>query len=336
MRPWYAKCMKKRIERHRATFAGVCLGVSLLGCEDETESRRANNLDAAFGQVDGLASDASATDAPIDSSPADAFCVPLGSGDAGVDLQSRVLYTNDFETPNVPLMVDCPNSLDARGINFLYGTPAFQFNQVNSVEGVLISDPSKLYKNPTGHGGKFALGMLSRFQNDQLSLTFAVTGKPFLNVGLNLSSIDVNGCGGPFGVAAPVMKVSLYETAGAVHNFAAQGKLLDEGMIVGQASPDAWTFAWKYGLVSLDATKATTSRVSVVFDLLESGYAAFDNLSIVSSTKPSVVDQNNDGIPDDVPVCGGERTIRVCRWNPTSMDFNEDCHFEPQGPDAGQ
>jgi hypothetical protein len=39
--------------------------------------------------------------------------------------------------------------------------------------------------------------------------------------------------------------------------------------------------------------------VTIAFDLLESGYAVFDNLSIVSSNAANVVDRNNNGIPDD-------------------------------------
>lgn len=42
--------------------------------------------------------------------------------------QSIVLYTNDFESPNVPIVINCPNSLDTRGINFLYGSAGFVFD----------------------------------------------------------------------------------------------------------------------------------------------------------------------------------------------------------------
>mgnify|MGYP000024967525 CR=1 FL=1 len=254
------------------------------------------NLDTSTDTMGGDAEDAKAN--------TDAMCYLRDQvADAAVPATSQVLYSNNFETPNTPLLVACGNALDARGINFLYGSPAFQFTQVNTVEGVVLADPAALYKNPSGQGGKYALGMLSNLQNDKLALTFAVTGKPFLNVGFDLSAIDVSGCGGPFGVAVPVMNVSLYESQGAAHNFAAPGKLLAEGTVTGTASPDAWTFNWKYGVVSLDATQATTSHVSVVFDLIQSGYAAFDNLSIVASGTTEVVDRNNDGIADDVVLC---------------------------------
>jgi hypothetical protein len=226
-------------------------------------------------------------------------CTPASGAGSGVDGASVVLYSNDFEHPNRPLAITCGNSLDPSGINLLYGTPTFMFAQVNTVEGVVIHDAQGRYKNPSGHSGNYALGMLSTFQDDKLALTFQVTGQPFLNVGLDLSSIDVNGCGGPFGTTTPVMQVSLYDTATATFDFAAPGTLLDHGTITGVMAPDQWTFAWKYGSVGLDASHAKGSHLSVVFDLLQSGYAAFDNLSIVAAGAAGVVDRNNDGIPDD-------------------------------------
>jgi hypothetical protein len=51
--------------------------------------------------------------------------------------------------------------------------------------------------------------------------------------------------------------------------------------------------------VSLDATSATGQALTIVFDLQQSGYAAFDNLSIVAAESAGVVDSNNDGVPDD-------------------------------------
>jgi hypothetical protein len=221
-----------------------------------------------------------------------------GAGGAGDGL-SRVLYTNDFETPNVELVASCGNSLDPSGINVLYGSEGFVFQQVNTVEGVVIDDPSNLYTDPSGVAKNYALGMLSTYQDDLLALTFEVTGKSFLNVGFDLSAIDVSGCGGPFGTAAPVMQVRLYDTPNGAFSFGAPGTLLAQGDVTGVAAPDQWTFAWSYGVVSLDATAATGSSLTVVFDLQQSGYAAFDNVSIVAADSAGVVDRNNDGIADD-------------------------------------
>jgi hypothetical protein len=215
--------------------------------------------------------------------------------------QSVVLYTNDFETPNVPIAIDCGNSLDTRGIDFLYGAPGFVFNQQFTVEAVVHADNAALYSDPQGNGGAFSLGMLSAFQDDKLALTFDSLGRNFVNVGLDLSSIDVSACGGPFGVAVPVMQISLLDSPGGV--FAFGQTVLDTGMVTGTAAPDQWTFDWTTGVVSLDASGATDGQVSILFDLTQSGYAAFDNLSIVASDTMGVVDQDNDGVPDDEDNC---------------------------------
>lgn len=222
-----------------------------------------------------------------------------GEGGAGASGVSEVLYSNDFETPNMVLSASCGNSLDLSGINALYGTADFVFQQVNTVEGVVIHDPHNLYADPSGIGKNYALGMLSAYQNDLLALTFDVTGHAFLNVGFDLSAIDVSGCGGPFGTDVPIMQVSLYDTPTGSFSFGAPGTLLAQGTVTGAAAVDRWTFGWSYGVVSLDASAATGSSLTIVFDLLQSGYGAFDNLSIVAAGKAGIVDKNNDGIPDD-------------------------------------
>jgi hypothetical protein len=143
--------------------------------------------------------------------------------------------------------------------------------------------------------------MLSTAEDDKLALTFNRQGRSFVNVGLDLSSIDVSGCGGPFGVAMPVMRVSLLDSPGGV--FAFDQIVLDTDTITGVSAPDQWTFEWTFGVASLDASGATDDNVSIVFDLLESGYAAFDNLSIVASNTGGVVDQDTDGVADDADNC---------------------------------
>ncbi|HEY5625320.1 MAG TPA: thrombospondin type 3 repeat-containing protein, partial [Dehalococcoidia bacterium] len=215
--------------------------------------------------------------------------------------QSIVLYTNDFETPNVPIAINCGNSLDTRTIDTLYGGPGFVYNQQFTVEAVSIDDAGALYSDPSGTGGAYAIGMLSAFQDDKLGLTFDRQAKTYINVGLDLSSIDVSGCGGPFGVAVPIMQVSLLDSPGGVFSFGSP--VLDVDTITGVAAPDQWTFEWSTGVVSLDATGATDGNVSIVFDLIQSGYAAFDNLSIVASDSTGVVDRDNDGVPDDEDNC---------------------------------
>jgi Thrombospondin type 3 repeat len=215
--------------------------------------------------------------------------------------QSIVLYTNDFESPNVPVVINCGNSLDSRGINLLYGSPGFVYNQQFTVEAITHADLQGLYSDPEGKGGAYSLGMLSTAEDDKLALTFDAQGRAFVNVGIDLSSVDVAGCGGPFGVAAPVMRISLLDSPGGT--FAFNQTVLDTKTITGEAAPDQWTFHWHSGVVSFAVSGSTDGHVSILFDLLESGYAAFDNLSIVASNTTAVVDQDNDGVPDDQDNC---------------------------------
>ncbi|HET6284143.1 MAG TPA: MYXO-CTERM sorting domain-containing protein [Polyangia bacterium] len=215
-----------------------------------------------------------------------------------------VLYGNDFEQPNVTLAATCA-TLDPLGINAQYGTAEFVFHQVNTVEAVLVEATSaagaRVYSDPEGKGGKFTLGMLSSLQDDKLSLTFDAKKLPFLNVAMDLSAIDVPGCGGPFGVAAPAMKLSLLDSPGGVFDWASP--VLSERTVTGVAPPDAFTFTWQRVVAALDASKSTDGHVSIVFDLTASGYAAFDNLSITASTGASIVDSDLDGKPDDADNC---------------------------------
>jgi hypothetical protein len=97
------------------------------------------------------------------------------------------------------------------------------------------------------------------------------------------------------------MQVSLLDSPGGV--FAFNQTVLDSDTITGTAAPDQWTFDWTTGVVALDASGSTDGTVSIVFDLLQSGYGAFDNLSIVASDTVGVVDQDNDGVPDDEDNC---------------------------------
>lgn len=223
---------------------------------------------------------------------------------AGAFAQSIVLYANDFETPNVPIQINCGNSLDSRTIDFLYGAPGFTYHQTNTVEAVNITDNASLYSDPEGTGGAISLGMLSQgggAEGDLLGLTFERQGRTFVNVGFDLSSIDISGCGGPFGVDVPVMRVSLLDSPGGAFGFGQT--VLDSEDLTGVAAPGPYTFDWTFVVASLDASGATDDHVSVLFDLRQSGYAAFDNLSIVASNTAGVVDTDTDGEPDDVDNC---------------------------------
>jgi hypothetical protein len=214
---------------------------------------------------------------------------------------SVVLYSNDFETPNQAIVINCGNSLDTTPIQTLYGTVGFTYHQTNTVEAVSIVDALGLYANPEGKGGAYSLGMLSTAENDLLALTFDREGRAFVNVGFDFSAIDVSGCGGPFGVATPIMRVSLLDSPGDVFDFSQT--VLDSVDVTGVAPPDAFTFDWTFVVAALDASGATDNFVSVLFDLQQSGYASFDNVSIVASDTKGVVDTDVDGVTDDVDNC---------------------------------
>jgi hypothetical protein len=202
--------------------------------------------------------------------------------------QTVSLYENDFETPNVQVMTTCGLALDQRGINFLYGRPEATFQQQFTVEAVIIHP---YYSDPSGIGGNYALGMLESLQPDLLALTVDAQGRNFINVGMDISSIDVQGWGGPFGIADPVFRITLVDSPGGVFTFGQPWDVLDEVEITGAVGPGPLTFSWTNQVVALDASGSTPNgKVTVVWDLLQSGYAAFDNLILTASNTAGDLD----------------------------------------------
>jgi hypothetical protein len=193
--------------------------------------------------------------------------------------QTVSLYQNDFEHPNVTPIPTCGIALDQRGINFLYGSPQATFQQQFTVEAVIIH-PS--YSDPSGVGGNYALGMLSSVQQDLLALTVDSQGRSFVNVSMDISSIDIQGCGGTFLIADPIFRITLVDSPGGVFSFGAPWTILDEMEITGPVGPGPFTFSWTNQVVALDASGSSGS-VTVVWDLIQSGYAAFDNLILTAS-----------------------------------------------------
>jgi hypothetical protein len=217
--------------------------------------------------------------------------------------QTITLYQNDFESPNVPPAIACGYAIDTRTINSLYGGQGGEFAQINTVETVLINEPAAFgtpqeYSDPEGKGGNYAIGMLSSLQNDRLALTFDGQGLPFVNVGMDISSIDVFSCGGPVGVAAPSYTIRLLDSPGGVFNWS--DAVLDEVTIIGETAPDQWTFHWTNHVVALDASGSTDGNISIVWDLVQSGYGAFDNLIITSSDEEGDVTYSVGGTVADL------------------------------------
>lgn len=204
--------------------------------------------------------------------------------------QQIILYDNHFESPNIPPTSNCAPDLDVTDLNTLWSGTAGgtggggSFQQVNTVETILIHGPSNQYIDSSGIGGNYCISMLSSFQDDKAALTLNSQNLPFAIVSMDISAIDLNGCGGPFGLNTPVMDIKIYDSPGAVFSFYAPGTLLDHDTITGTV-PGAtiYSFNWTSQLVSMDISGSGDGNITVVFDLMQSGYAAIDNLLIFSS-----------------------------------------------------
>ncbi len=204
---------------------------------------------------------------------------------------ATVLYDQNFENP-VGFVNDGGDVNIFRTVNDLYGNqpPGFLFSQQWTVETLNITGihgASRAfgtgYSDPSGRGGNYALGMLSSVQNDLLGLSFDVGVNRFLNVRLDISSIDLSVFGGPFvpSDSVPTFQFTLYDNPGGVAGLGA-GTILDQHQAVGTASAQN-VFDWTEVLLPLDASGTVNGKVILRVDLLTGGYAAIDNLRIASS-----------------------------------------------------
>ena len=213
--------------------------------------------------------------------------------------KSKTLYTNDFERPSQPVDINCADSLDKTPVNTVWRNDKVSFVQFGTVETVSINDRRGYYKDKSKKGGLYSLGMLKSIEDDKLAMIFD-TDLPYLNVGIDISGIAfTQGCGEVPKISAPKFSVSLYDTPDGKFDPEKPGIALDTKTIEGSDDGDPWTFDWRTVIVSLDASKSTSGKVTVMFNLIQGGYAALDNLSIVASAQKGVVDRDNNGVPDD-------------------------------------
>lgn len=221
-----------------------------------------------------------------------------------------VLYDQSFEAPN-GFVNDGGDVNIYKTVNQLYGNqPAgFLFAQTNTVETLLVGGTqawaaaqggSGGFKDPSGVGGSYVLGMLSTVQNDLLGLSFDVGSYKFLNFRLNVSSIDLDRWGGPFvpqGGAAPSFRFSLFDNPGGAVGVGA-GTALDSVEVTGKVAPNKWTFDWSEFTVALDATGNTNGNVTLQVDLLSGGYAAMDNFRIAAADTSGDVGDPTNPVPE--------------------------------------
>jgi hypothetical protein len=205
---------------------------------------------------------------------------------------ATVLYTQDFESPTG--FVNRVGDLDFVPVNNLYGNqpPGFQFGNSFTVETLLVGGNiawgGNGYQDPQARAGRHVLGMLSTAQNDLLGLSFNVGAFRFLNFQLDVSSIDLDCCGGPFdpsNTQVPTFRLSLIDNPGGAVGLGG-GATLSFADISGTVGPSSFIFDWTNYIVALDATGNTDGNVTVRIDLLTGGYAALDNFRIVASDDP--------------------------------------------------
>lgn len=207
---------------------------------------------------------------------------------------TTVLYNQNFENP--ASFVNNGGDVNIyKSVNTLYRNqpPGFAFAQSFTVETLLINGDQAFgtgFSDPSAIGGNYALGMLSNVENDLLGLSFNIGDNSFLNVSLDISSIDLSVYGGPFVQpgAVPVFEFTLYDNPSGVVGLGS-GTILCSLQVTGTASEQA-VFDWTQVMLPLDATGNTNGNVILRIDLLEGGYAAMDNFVIAASDSPGEVE----------------------------------------------
>jgi hypothetical protein len=199
---------------------------------------------------------------------------------------SVLLYKQNFESPVG--YVNNGNDVSIQSVNSLYPNqpPGFVFSQQFTVETLRVGGSAYGvgYQDPQAKAGNYVLGMLSSAQDDLLGLAFDVGSFKFLNFQSDLSSIDVNCCGGPFvqAGAVPSVRISLYDNPTGAAGLGS-GVPLDSVDVTGVAGANKFTFNWTNHIVGLNAANSTNGKVIMRIDLLTGGYAALDNFSIAAS-----------------------------------------------------
>lgn len=199
------------------------------------------------------------------------------------------LYNQNFENPN-GFVNDGGDINIFRSINDLYGgQPAgFTFAQNFTTETLLIGGTQAFgqgYVDPDGRGGSYVVAQLSDVQDDRLGLAFNVGAFKFLNLQIDISSIDLDRFGGPFvpaGGLAPVFRFSLFDNPGGAPNIGT-GTLLDSFDATAPLNPSKRSFLWSRAIDGLNAEGSTNGNVVLQIDIVSGGYAAFDNIRVVAS-----------------------------------------------------
>lgn len=206
---------------------------------------------------------------------------------------ASVLYSQDFEQPN-GYVNDGGDVNIVRSVGQLYGTPTVQIDQAYSVETLRITGSDAFghgYSDPSGKGGNYAVSMLSSNQEDHLYFALNTGGYRYLNVSMDVSSIDVSVFGGPVGSTGqvPALGLTVWDNpTGQIISAYGNGIWLDYVEASGVASTAPDVFEWTRLNFTLDLSKnggSVNNTVLLDMDLIAGGYAALDNLRFVASDR---------------------------------------------------
>jgi len=200
---------------------------------------------------------------------------------------ATVVFQNDFNAPVGWVdQTGIGTGVSAQSVNSLYGS---SFQQTFTVETLKVAGNPQ-YSDPAGTGGAYTLAMLSQVQNDLLSITFNVGTLDFVNVQMDIAPIELNCpafCSGPFTPigAVPIFALTLYNTPGSfsINSLPAAAAILDTDTMTGNALASDFIFNWANRTVALSTAGNTNGQVTLLIDLLQGGYAAFDNVTIAGS-----------------------------------------------------
>ena len=216
------------------------------------------------------------------------FFVALMTGSATSVSASVILYQQDFESP-VGFVNDGGDINLYRTINQLYGgQPAgFSFAQTFTTETLLVGGTQAFgtgYVDPDGRAGNYVVAQLSTTQNDLLGLSFNIGAFQFLNFRIDISSIDLDRFGGPFvpsGGTAPTFRFSLFDNPGGGLGVGT-GTALSFVDATAPFNTSKNSFLWTTANAGLSAAGNTNGNVILRIDVLDGGYAAFDNIVITA------------------------------------------------------
>tara|TARA_R110002072_G_scaffold66291_6_gene163460 strand:- start:1089 stop:1985 length:897 start_codon:yes stop_codon:yes gene_type:complete len=231
-----------------------------------------------------------------------ASCISVGGA-----LASTILYQQNFEAP-VNFIDTSGVDVSQQSVNSLYGNqpPGFTFAQQHTVETLEINGGVAFgtgYIDTAGRAGNYMGGMLSSGQDDRLGLAFNVGSFDFLNMSIDVTSIDLNGLAGPFvpgfGVTTnpgtePTFRFTLFDNPSGANGIGS-GTALDFADVTGTVS-DRNVVDFVTAVIGLDASGSTNGNVILQFDLLTGGYAGFDNITIVASNTQGEVNIPAPGV----------------------------------------